>query len=54
MTNDQEEFERLRKRLYALADKMGLRLELLVKRKRSETVKEWLSKSNQQRQPGDE
>jgi hypothetical protein len=34
MTKEQEEFDRLRKRLYELADKMGMRLTMLLKNKK--------------------
>jgi hypothetical protein len=54
MNKDQEEFEKLRKRLYALADKMGMRLEITVRRKRVETVAEAQWKANHQREPGEE
>lgn len=30
---DQEEFDRARKRLYALADRMGMKLTIIVRRK---------------------
>jgi hypothetical protein len=33
VTKDTEEFEKLRKRLYALADKMGQRITIIVRRK---------------------
>jgi hypothetical protein len=47
MTKDQEEFDRLRKRLYELADKMGMRLTMLLKNK-NPTV------PAKQREPGEE
>lgn len=47
MTKDQEEFERLRKRLFELADKMGQRLTIIMKRKRA-------APASAKREPGDE
>jgi hypothetical protein len=58
---DQEEFERLRKRLYALADKMGQRLTIIVRRKSVSVPKPGVmagvpavAASSQRREPGDE
>jgi hypothetical protein len=39
MTKEQEEFEKLRKRLYALAEKMGMQLTMALRRKSPAEVK---------------
>jgi hypothetical protein len=51
---DQEEFEKLRKRLYALADKMGQRLTIIVRRKTNVVAPEPAQQTRALRQPGDE
>lgn len=62
MTN-REEFETLRKRLFELADKMGMRIEIVVKRKRpvvyghpplDASSKRASPEPNLGREPGDE
>lgn len=47
MTKDQEEFEKFRKRLFELADKMGQRLTITMKRKPT-------APAPMKREPGDE
>jgi hypothetical protein len=52
---DREEFERARKRLYALADRMGMKLVIIVRRK-NPFAPEKMPKPERpaQRQPGEE
>jgi hypothetical protein len=46
---DREEFEKLRKRLYALADRMGMKLVIIVRRKPASAAP-----AKQGREPGEE
>jgi hypothetical protein len=54
MTKDQEEFDRLRKRLYELADKMGQRMTITIKRKNPFSQPPAPATSGRKREPGDE
>ncbi len=54
MNKDQEEFEKLRKRLYALADKMGMRLTMVLRRKSNALAPEPAQQTRAPRQPGEE
>ena len=54
MNKDQEEFEKVRKRLYALADKMGMQISMIVKRKPSNALAPHPVVSRAPREPGEE
>jgi len=49
MTKEQEDFDRTRRRLYALADKLGMRITIIVRRKNPAAPAK-----APQREPGDE
>jgi hypothetical protein len=51
---DQEEFDKARRRLYAIADRMGMRLTIIVRRKSNASAPEQPNTRAPQRQPGDE
>jgi|HubBroStandDraft_4_1064222.scaffolds.fasta_scaffold160996_3 hypothetical protein len=53
---DREEFEKLRKRLYALADRMGMKLVIIVRRKvyPEERRAASAAPAKQGREPGEE
>jgi hypothetical protein len=51
---DREEFATLRKRMFELADKMGMRIEIVVKRKRQEVSMHTPLATSSKREPGDE
>jgi len=51
---DREEFEKLRKRLFELAVRMGIRIEIVVKRKRPDSASHSPLATSANREPGDE
>lgn len=53
MTN-REEFETLRKRLFEVAEKMEMCIEIVVKRKRQEVSMHTPLTTSSKREPGDE
>jgi hypothetical protein len=54
MNKDQEEFEKLRKRLYALAEKMGQRLTMTLRRKSNALAPEPAQQTKAPGEPGEE
>jgi hypothetical protein len=58
---DQEEFDKVRRRLYAIADRMGMRLTIIVRRQPSSAPKPGamagkpaVAGPSRRREPGDE